>query len=696
MKRIPKFNFYLKPGFFIGTGLSLLALLGPCPVSAQVNAEQVINIGRNVLSMEDYMLAIQYFNQAIKAKSYLADPYYLRGIAKLQLDDYAGAEADCSEALSRNPFKTEAYKVRGFARQQSGRDSLAITDYDKGLEYNPTDRYFLFYKAVAQTDLKRFQEADSTFSGLLRMYPRFDEGFGARARLRILEGDTVRALEDLDHALRLNATLLNAYLLRAGLNAERHKWKEASDDMDEAVRLHHDDPSLYVNRAYIRYNADDYVGALSDYNFALQLDPRYKPALFNRALLRYEVKDLNNAASDFSEVLVLEPLNFHALFNRGLVYLEAGRNREALKDFESVAARYPKFYMVWYAIAEAQRNLGQMDRAMRNIAKADEMVRRYVRDPKGHPLDLPAIAAGETNKLDRNDAGPEESENEVMEKFNRLVTVNNADESTPLAFNDRIKGRVQDRTVQISPSPLYMLTFIAPQVSLQQQSNYFRELDDFNTGGYLPDRLYLSSTPAKGSIGEAEFNRLMRISETLTSKIKENGGTPAERLGRGVAYAVLRDYDAAVSDFDSAIAESPDFTPALMARGTVHFVRSQNTPASGHNSDPTSGEAMLAGRASMRDITDALADFDTVIKLNPRMVYAWFNKGIIHYTMRDYAEAKRCLDTAISLDPSFGEAYFNRGLVLLQAGDKRAAFSDLSKAGELGVLESYNLLKRMK
>ena len=51
--------------------------------SAQVDAEQVMRIGSNVLSMEDYMLAIQYFNQAIKAKPYLADPYFLRALAKL-------------------------------------------------------------------------------------------------------------------------------------------------------------------------------------------------------------------------------------------------------------------------------------------------------------------------------------------------------------------------------------------------------------------------------------------------------------------------------------------------------------------------------------------------------------------------------------------------------------------------------------
>jgi hypothetical protein len=45
-------------------------------MQAQINTEQVVSIGRNALYFEDYILAIQYFNQAIKAKPFLAEPYF--------------------------------------------------------------------------------------------------------------------------------------------------------------------------------------------------------------------------------------------------------------------------------------------------------------------------------------------------------------------------------------------------------------------------------------------------------------------------------------------------------------------------------------------------------------------------------------------------------------------------------------------
>ncbi len=98
----------------------------------------------------------------------------------------------------------------------------------------------------------------------------------------------------------------------------------------------------------------------------------------------------------------------------------------------------------------------------------------------------------------------------------------------------------------------------------------------------------------------------------------------------------------------------------------------------------------------MQSIAMAAADFDAATRLDPRLIHAWFNMGYILYTQRDYSQAAECFSKALELDPDFGAAYYNRGLCALSAGKKTEAFADLSRAGELGVLPSYNILKRMK
>ena len=660
----------------------IIALAAALTSNAQINTEQVITIGKNVLSMDDYMLSIQYFNQAIKSKPYLADPYFFRALAKLNLEDYKGAEADCNEAIARNKFKTEAYKLRGFARQQLGLDSLAVEDYNEGLKHNPTEKYFLFYKGVALSSMEKNDEAMETMNTLLRLYPRFEEGFAARASLNLQRKDTLAALDDVEKALKLNRALINPYLIRADIKSSRGEWDDALSDMEEAVRLRPEEPGLYINRAFLRYNTDNYLGAMSDYNFALQLDPENMAALFNRALLRFEVKDLINANKDFSEVLRLNPSNFHALYNRGLVLLESGDYKAALADFQSIAHRYPKFYPVYYAIAEAQRGLGNLKAVGANVNYAENLVRQYVANPESNPLDRPTIAAGKPRHADNTPDTEltEEEEIEVMNRFNQLVTMHEIPE-TELSFNEKIRGRVQDRNVMAEPEPLYAVSYSQSPKSLSSTANYFRELDAFNRGRYINRMLYLS--PLDINHSNLDYETLFKMTEDYTAVIAGSGKNvrPADRIARGIAFSMLKNYPAAIEDFDAVIKTNPDMTIAYMARGVARY-----------------GDALTQEdqRLAASELAMAAADFDQAARLNPRLAHAWYDKGCLLYSQRDYSQAADCFSKAIEIDPDFGAAFFNRGLCHLSTGKRNDAFSDLSRAGELGILPSYNILKRMK
>ncbi|MDR3309195.1 MAG: tetratricopeptide repeat protein, partial [Tannerella sp.] len=140
--------------------------------TAQINTDRVTAIGRNALYFEDYVLAIQYFNQVIRAKPWLAQPYFYRAVAKLNLDDFSGAEEDCNLALQQNPFMVQAYYARGIAQHNSGKYDLAIADYKKGLEFRPKDRQMMMNTAIAYIQKKDYQTAKDLFSEIIETYPR--------------------------------------------------------------------------------------------------------------------------------------------------------------------------------------------------------------------------------------------------------------------------------------------------------------------------------------------------------------------------------------------------------------------------------------------------------------------------------------------------------------------------------------------
>jgi tetratricopeptide (TPR) repeat protein len=61
-----------------------------------------------------------------------------------------------------------------------------------------------------------------------------------------------------------------------------------------------------------------------------------------------------------------------------------------------------------------------------------------------------------------------------------------------------------------------------------------------------------------------------------------------------------------------------------------------------------------------------------------------FKSAIVDYTK------------AVEIDSRFAEAYFNRGLARIYTGNGEEGIADLSKAGELGVFQAYNLIKRFQ
>ncbi|MDE6009167.1 MAG: tetratricopeptide repeat protein, partial [Muribaculaceae bacterium] len=528
-------------------------------------------------------------------------------------------------------------------------------------------------------------------STLLRQYPKFEEGYAARGRLNIARGDTVAALADLDRATDLSKAFINPYLMKAEIAWRRKNWEEAGINMDAAIRLRPEVADLYVNRAFIRYNSDDFFGAMSDYNYALELEPSNTSALFNRALLRYEVRDLSRAEEDLSAVLKLDPENFHALYNRGLIRLELKKNNEALNDFKQIARKYPKFYPVYYAMAEVKRDMGDMKQAMQYVHHADDLVKKYVSNPEKNALDRPTIAAAETKDAKSNNETGEESEIEVMEKFNRLVTVSDAVESQ-LSYNEKIKGRVQDRNVQVEAEPLYALSFNPAPLTLRSVSNYFRELDDLNNRHIINRQFYLNAgTPSSGD--ESFTVDLFKYADDLNSLIASGRDRPVDHLALGVTYTMLKNYPEAVVQLSKAIDMDNRFTVAYMARAFARYAELMLTQ---NQDEKENSRNILDRKASYAALQDVIADYDKALTLNPRLVFAWFNKGVIYYSIGDYTSAMQCFNEALHTDPEFGQAYFNRGLSYLRAGNKAQAFSDLSKAGELGVLSSYNILKRMK
>lgn len=91
-----------------------------------------------------------------------------------------------------------------------------------------------------------------------------------------------------------------------------------------------------------------------------------------------------------------------------------------------------------------------------------------------------------------------------------------------------------------------------------------------------------------------------------------------------------------------------------------------------------------------------LMDYDQVIRRLPDFAFAYYNKANILCQQKDYDAAIRHYSEAIRADADFPEAYFNRGLTYIYIGKHAEGLQDLSRAGELGIYQAYNIITRLQ
>lgn len=663
---------------------------------AQINTDQVMRIGKNSLYFEDYILAIQYFNQVIKAKPFLAEPYFYRSVAKITLEDYSGAEEDASQAIERNPFIVDAYEVRGVARQNMHNFTGAIADYDEGLKLLPNKKSFIMNRAVCHAELKNYELADSSYHQLLSLDSKNDKAYLGLAHLNLSRKDTVAALENINHSIELSKNNSSAYIIRADiLMRNKEDYEGALADMDAAITLEPRHASYYINRAYVKYNMDDYFGAMADYDYAIGLDPSTLEGHFNRALLLAEVGDNNKAIEDFSYVLNSHSDNFMALYNRAMLYFRTGQFKESVADYDAVLAKYPTFEAGYMARGEAKRRMGDRKGGDADYDKALSIFKKkHTHESDFNPVEIEVEAAVKKAEARQNGEDEPETQDEIMNKFNTLLTVAPDNPIKPEYANSQ-RGHIQNSNVDIEPEPMFLLSFYSHDNKLNGNTYYMKEIAELNDTRLLPATLSL--VEGDQQIDENEIEKHFASIEYYNSLLVNARPRAIDYFARGMDYLMVRNGDAAIADANAALAINDDFTLAhlLMANAKYLKYRMARNGADEDAATDAKTQAMLHQREQTAMLQDVIKSLDDVLKLSPKNVYALYDKGNVFVALNDFTSAISCYSKALEIKPDLAAAYYNRGLMYLRLGNKELGMADLSKAGELGILPSYNVLKRM-
>ena len=158
--------------------------------------------------------------------------------------------------------------------------------------------------------------------------------FNNRGALHGQRGDDVRALNDLNQALRLRPDYREAFNNRAIVLSRSGRRDLALADYTASIRLYPDYAETYHNRGVLFFRDKQFGRAKADLTRALQLNPLYDKAYNSRGLVYDALGEDALALDDFNRAIQLNPRWAEVYFNRGSFFVKRSQFAAANKDFD--------------------------------------------------------------------------------------------------------------------------------------------------------------------------------------------------------------------------------------------------------------------------------------------------------------------------------------------------------------------------
>lgn len=642
---------------------------------AQLNTDRITAIGRNALYYEDYVLSIQYFNQVIRLKPYLTEPYFYRSIAKIQLEDFQGALKDCNTAIDHNPFSPGYYYTRGFIYYRLEEWEKAESDYTQALFFSPENHTYLLLRADTRAQLKRYDEALEDIELLLHREPHSASFWSEKGRICLAKRDTLAALSALEQAAEYDKTNPAVWSALGVTNLMLNEEDKAYVQLTQAINLGSKWAGDFTNRGIIHYHRHNYRGALSDYDQAVKIAPQDADVYYNRGVLRQEVGDYNNALEDLQTAIELAPERTEMRYQRGLVEMQLKQWKEVVEDMNTLIARYPYFLPAYYMAAQAETHQGHTKEAYKYRKQAYDIEQRKEEIQSAQPNTDIQIADAQPPKRDRR----KEFSSSMAQKQTEL----SEDEEK---YRSPARGAVQKRYQDVVNEGHIVLSYYSKDLTLRSTNYYHHLVEYINQNGIMPAAMRFTSQELALTAEMVDFH-FAEITQ-LSNRI-DRAPNADLYFARAMEFAIVQDYTSAIDDCTRALslteAKSPLTVIATFCRANWRYRLVEYQRANGEK----------VATANM-DYDIMLRDYDQVIAMQPDFSFAYYNKANTLCAQHEWKDAIENYTKAISVDPELAEAYFNRGLTYIYTGENEKGLADLSKAGELGIYQAYNLLSRFK
>ena len=355
------------------------------------------NLGVAYLHSKNYREAISYFRRALEIDPAinecclnLAGAYYYSGEMEDALKYYqlynkkepgnpevnrmiahilekTGRQGDAVKnykdmlATAKSPEELKmAFAGLGNIFFDRGQYDDAISNYNKGLQYDRNDTSLMFNIALSQKRKKNFQGALATLAAADRVQVGNVEIYKEMGDIYFKTGNYDKALECLDKVLMIKkndpeALYLSGYIhqLKGNTNIALTRYRDLITTARDSDYI----ASVYNNMANIYSDRADYPNAVNMYKKALEYLPGNKDVLLNLGLTYKNSKAYENAVRVFEALLKTESENPMIFNELGNIYYDRNDYKKAVYFYEKAIKLDSSSVEAFYNLKKAKEKL---------------------------------------------------------------------------------------------------------------------------------------------------------------------------------------------------------------------------------------------------------------------------------------------------------------------------------------------------
>jgi len=300
-----------------------------------------------------------------------AEAYLTRARIGVKLKNYEAALADYAQVESLQPGDDRVRKEKVLVYFKTGHPEKALEALSRPPAPSGDDVEIPMLQARAHILLNNSRQAEKIIRQVVAKDPKNAQArlYGAVIKMRRHEQDA--ALADLNRAIELDPTLVDAYKERARSFLEMGEPVRAANDLTAAANLDPSDGEIFALSGLTSLQRMLYDSAIADFSRALENLPGDPRILYDRAVAYYRTDENASAMADLEAVIKARPDAAHALCLRGVLHFTLGNPAPAREDFNKAAASAPLDPSVWnnrgyflYKLGDRKGALDDLNRAL--------------------------------------------------------------------------------------------------------------------------------------------------------------------------------------------------------------------------------------------------------------------------------------------------------------------------------------------